>query len=274
MRVRWMLFGLFGLLLCLALIVSAGCAGGLPGVGEDPADDSPGDNTPVDDPPADDPPDGGSSGGTSCVDIPGGTTYLSYVLLDGTDVLRFTKSTITVSMDTTNTPTGWKPEYAQYVRDSMAAWQTASRGAYSFQEVSSGADITISWVDSLGDDTTGITEHVIVGQEFFAPLMKMAMDASGGRLPDSEIEATTIHEFGHALGMMGHSPNVNDVMWASSTALSLTANDQQTLLDLYCRPADITQSLARTRAVPEGARIIRQERHLGGCCEAHVVDVH
>ena len=142
----------------------------------------------------------------------------------------------------------------------MSKWQGAGRGAYTFREVtSSTADISISWVDSLGGYTTGVTDHVIVGKQFFPPNMRIAMYADGSRLSDREVRITTIHEFGHALGFMGHSVNTKDLMFVSASVVDLSLNDQQTLVSLYCRAADITQVQARSAEVPAGARLIRQE---------------
>lgn len=245
--------GVLGLLLALVACFALGCS-------VDGPFDRPPTIDPIDDDPDDDPDDGPSGGSIPCITIPGATSYLSRVLLDGKDVLRFTKSVITVSMNTDKAPRGWKSEYAGYVREAMSKWQGAGRGAYTFREVtSSTADISISWVDSLGGYTTGVTDHVIVDKQFFPPNMRIAMYADGSRLSDREVRITTIHEFGHALGFMGHSVNTKDLMFVSASVVDLSLNDQQTLVNLYCRAADITQVQARSAEAPAGARLIRQE---------------
>lgn len=251
MDTRQQVAGLLALLLALTVLLAIGCAGeGLPGDGIEP-----------------DPPDDTSGGSIPCVKIPGGTSYLSRVLLDGTDVLRFTKAVVTVSMNTAEVPAGWRSGYVDYVREAMSKWQSAGRGAYSFREAtSSDADISISWVDSLGGYTTGITEHVIVGNRFFPPNTRIALRADGSRLREEDIRITTIHEFGHALGLMGHSVNTRDVMFVSASVVDLSPNDRQTLADLYCHTADITQVQVRGTAIPEGARVIVQERQRDGSC--------
>ncbi len=245
--------GVLGLVLALVACFALGCSV-----------DGPFDDPPTTDP-IDDPNDDPSGGSIPCINIPGATSYLSRVLLDGKDALRFTKSVITVSMNADETPMGWKSEYANYVREAMSKWQGAGRGAYTFREVtSSTADISISWVESLGGYTTGVTDHVIVGNQFFPPNMRIALNADGSRLPDREVRITTIHEFGHALGFMGHSVNTKDLMFVSASVVDLSLNDQQTLVNLYCRAADITQVQTRSAEVPAGARVVRQESQRDG----------
>lgn len=242
--------GVLGLVLALAALLALGCTGG-----------SPFDNAPPDDDP--------SGGSIPCTNIPGAASYLSRILLDGDAALRFTKSDVTVAMNTDETPTGWKQAYVGYVREAMSKWQGAGRGAYTLREVTSPtADISLSWVDSLGGYTTGVTDHVIVGKQFFPPNVRIAVNADGSRLPDQEVRITTIHEFGHALGFMGHSVNTRDLMFGAASVVDLSLNDEQTLVNLYCRSADITQVQAPGAAVPAGARVVRLERHLDGSCRA------
>ncbi len=59
-------------------------------------------------------------------------------------------------------------------------------------------------------------------------------------LPPSvnEIKGVCLHEIGHALGLNGHSPNSNDIMYCSETGSEsrrpqLTVRDLATLKKLY-----------------------------------------
>lgn len=63
-----------------------------------------------------------------------------------------------------------------------------------------------------------------------------------------DIRSVAAHEFGHALGIYGHSPNPSDMMYhtfVSNVPLQITQNDLNTLKTAYCR-----LFLGRTRAVP------------------------
>lgn len=55
------------------------------------------------------------------------------------------------------------------------------------------------------------------------------------------IYKTALHEIGHLLGLMGHSKNINDIMFPSITKTeSLSERDRNTLLELYKKSPDIT----------------------------------
>jgi predicted Zn-dependent protease len=51
-----------------------------------------------------------------------------------------------------------------------------------------------------------------------------------GRTSSQEVlNAVVAHEFGHALGIGGHSPNAQDVMFGAPTVSVPTGRDAQTL---------------------------------------------
>jgi predicted Zn-dependent protease len=59
----------------------------------------------------------------------------------------------------------------------------------------------------------------------------------------AQIRLTAAHEMGHALGLLMHSDNRRDVMYATNTATSLSAQDYRTMEALY--------------AIEDGTTIIR-----------------
>jgi len=211
-----------------------------------------------------------SVGTTEPIDTADGRSYLSSVLLDGSHLLRFTRSSVTVSVDTTNIPSGWKPEYEQQVLDGLRQWAGASDGSLSFSIVSGAADINLRWVESIPSEAgniTGVTEIARSGSTFFPPTVKLALFAGDSRLSDREMTATAIHEVGHAIGLTGHSPARPDVMYYASTAAGLTASDVATLRDLYGRPADITQSTGSVLGA-RGVTVIRFYATADGRCHS------
>jgi predicted Zn-dependent protease len=169
----------------------------------------------------------------------GGQSYLSAMLHEG-QLVRWTKSPLKVALDTSRVPWQWQ-SYAQwYVTDALNQWQEASDGALEFQLVSSAADITITYVDTIPTESgiTGGNTQITFGYNTFSrPQVTLALN----NLTDVQIHASAVHEVGHALGLMGHSPNDDDVMTLGTYQTQLTPNDIATLRDLYRRQAWYTQ---------------------------------
>jgi tetratricopeptide (TPR) repeat protein len=88
--------------------------------------------------------------------------------------------------------------------------------------------------------------------------MQVALNTPAG-VPQSTplLKSILLHEMGHALGLLGHSPNPNDVMAAayynragSQAKLHLSLADKATLQALYTQPAQWSNT-----AVSEGGRV-------------------
>lgn len=56
-----------------------------------------------------------------------------------------------------------------------------------------------------------------------------------------EMRTVCLHEFGHALGLWGHSPNTDDVNHATATAQKPSKRDIDTLIKLYNTPLNTSQ---------------------------------
>ena len=186
-----------------------------------------------------------------------GSSYLPYVLVNG-QIMRWTRTNVAVSIDTTNLPVGWSPVYEQYVLDGLQQWQGNSGGALSFSRVDSNANISIRWVYQISGtaNATGETEIALMENRFLPPSIALATAVGGQPISNAEMRATAIHELGHAIGLFGHSPNSQDVMFASSAAVRLSSNDIATLLDLYSHEAQIWQVDAQFASVRD-AQVIR-----------------
>ena len=66
-------------------------------------------------------------------------------------------------------------------------------------------------------------------------------DGTTGELTQEEMRTVCLHEFGHAIGLWGHSPDDTDVCHAMATARRPTQRDINTLLKLYNTPLDTPQ---------------------------------
>ena len=66
-------------------------------------------------------------------------------------------------------------------------------------------------------------------------------DGTTGELTQEEMRTVCLHEFGHAIGLWGHSPDDTDVCHAMATAQHPTQRDINTLLKLYNTLLDTPQ---------------------------------
>ena len=140
----------------------------------------------------------------------------------------------------------------QIVRESMSQWSEATGGALSYKFVhergaanliwdytdrrelvstdhEQGLDGTLDMKIRTADKTPAEGNIVILVKD--SPFAKSFRDRQ-------RVTATCLHEIGHALGMHGHSPNRNDVMFLASTAepiTKLSTRDKNTIRKLYRR---------------------------------------
>jgi tetratricopeptide (TPR) repeat protein len=143
--------------------------------------------------------------------------------------------------------TNFRSEFNTAARQAFAEWQSASGDAVKFDYVpkASDADIEISWVDDPAkvrrpseggearvqfDPVNGIRHSQIV-------LLTKMPEATDDIVPLSTIKFAAMHEIGHSLGILGHSPNSKDVMFCSVPAAieewHVTARDGATLAHIY-----------------------------------------
>jgi hypothetical protein len=127
------------------------------------------------------------------------------------------------------------PQHRQYVIDSMRAWSSALDNRLRFALVSNrqAADITIRWVPAFQDRyVAGITNYRVGHAD---------IEIKTVGVPEKDIKANILHEFGHALGIANHSRNPNDIMVAErrwhrgDTAYNpkLSSRDIQAIRRLY-----------------------------------------
>lgn len=98
-------------------------------------------------------------------------------------------------------------------------WGAASHGKIRYVRVSdpSKADITVQFVPGryLSADTLAVGETTIYSSD--GVLQKASMRLAEGAMLPEELQATAAHEFGHALGISGHSSDPDDVMYPVET---------------------------------------------------------
>jgi tetratricopeptide (TPR) repeat protein len=141
---------------------------------------------------------------------------------------------------------GYIPDYGQVLRSAFKEWADRSSGAISYSFVSnpSAANIDCKWVGDAslvrtpaeGGDAN-ILANVGAGLQHVTITILTKPERTPAPTTTNSIYATALHEVGHSLGITGHSPNPNDIMFSSVpdviNARHLTQRDSNTLAHLY-----------------------------------------
>jgi predicted Zn-dependent protease len=149
---------------------------------------------------------------------------------------------------------GYVPEHYQAAVRGISSWQNVAGGLYSFQitQDPTDADIYVFWtnhfVNKLGlalfaHDIRGYTAkrsfplRAIMSGKLadFKPVVTLlrTTDSTGNPMPIVKMQASAAHEFGHALGIEGHSTNPGDLMSVYYGHGVISANDLATMRFLY-----------------------------------------
>lgn len=136
----------------------------------------------------------------------------------------------------------YRPEYEEAVRQAIDDWDKATLGQIGLKIVDSAddADITVNFVDDLHAPAlraeagkaqlTGNMEGVNK-----ASVLLLTLSPFPDQLMTKDfMRMIAVHEIGHALGLTGHSPYDEDVMFpALSNQRGITSRDVATLYKLY-----------------------------------------
>ena len=194
------------------------------------------------------------------------TDYFDHITLFSQGrITRFTQMPIRVYISPILKESPYLPE----IRYAMQEWHTASEGNIRFEETQTpqNADIRVSWGHSglhtdfqdmrLGSaeltrlhDTKQTVAHVEAGlpSPYAASppftvevILMLEGDGTIGELSQKEMQTVCLHEFGHAIGLWGHSPHPGDISYPTATAQQPSKRDITTLRKLYNTPLNTPQ---------------------------------
>lgn len=140
----------------------------------------------------------------------------------------------------------YKPQYGQALRQSFQDWQQRSNNAVSFTYVPTSAEANIDcvWTNNPANVSrpseggeAKVQYDTIRGIDKVQIILLTRTPDGDANVPVNLIKAAALHEVGHAMGVLGHSPNPEDVMFCSVPAADLprplTERDGNTLAYLY-----------------------------------------
>ncbi|HEY9745199.1 MAG TPA: matrixin family metalloprotease [Oculatellaceae cyanobacterium] len=177
----------------------------------------------------------------------------------------------------------YSPQYKEYITWSLDSWSKALDGRlrYEFTSDPRDADITVDWVPRFSDRyIAGLTTFQVGHADIQIKTMGV---------PEKDIKANIIHEFGHALGIAGHSSNPNDIMVgarrfrhgaeAASYEPQLSRADIQAIRRLYSptwqRGEDLYSPIAQRAVLPPygGVLAVTQNGNMVNTSSSNVLNL-
>ncbi len=134
--------------------------------------------------------------------------------------------------------------YVEAAKSALSAWESALSGLISFTYINdpSAADVKIVFAGiakKTDNQLLGFTQHNSAnGYINKVQVTLYTIGPNYKNLPDASVYNVALHEFGHMLGIWGHSDDKTDIMFASSdpnnqNRISLSEKDKNTARALY-----------------------------------------
>ena len=168
--------------------------------------------------------------------------YLDYITVHSEGrITRFTEMPILVYVE----PPPESPEldgsFLDDLKYALHEWEISSAGNIKFELTEDRTNVTIgviwarrSLMDMI-DEELGAASIIRESETTFRVEITLLTrsKSSNHLLTHEQMRTVCLHEFGHAIGLWGHSQNTEDVMFFASEAQHPTARDMNTLMKVY-----------------------------------------
>jgi tetratricopeptide (TPR) repeat protein len=210
----------------------------------------------------------GDSGLAEAVDqytgpIGDGEDYLDQVT-EGGKIVRWSLAKQPLKLYIESSPQGirnFQPAFGSQAHRALDIWVNALNHQLSYVMVSdpNQADIRVFWTNAIdtrghsGDGGTAYTAglmipHIKDDQIQYMEVKIATFDIKGTPQSSDVVYAVAVHELGHSLGLLGHSEDSNDIMYAQNQHVtSPSKRDIKTIRELYSAKADINNLPASAR---------------------------
>jgi predicted Zn-dependent protease/Tfp pilus assembly protein PilF len=180
--------------------------------------------------------------------------YFDYAITPG-NIIRWNIARMPLNVYIQPPPAEFKqrlPEYQNFVLKAINEWKKAEpRLQFRLVASEKQSDIRVKWKHTLEHNRIGESPNIVLGGKLVLADLVLATHTPSGQVLDTEtLYFTIVHEFGHVLGVHGHSPHEEDVMYwqASGKQQQLTARDLATMKRLYQTTPTTTNDASITMA--------------------------
>ena len=184
------------------------------------------------------------------------TNYLNYAIDSNGKLVRWQKNKILVYVS--------KSPYQSSIYRAFNYYNSVFENYFKFYSANSPqkADIIVDVVDSFSSNTSndslymaGLTNNTITGQDRNLTKSHIQLLSttpnSNKPLSEKEMFKVALHEIGHSIGIIGHSPNSKDVLYATSGVSVFSERDINTIKMMYSGNNEListaTKNYSKTR---------------------------